>query len=226
MRAMMLTPRLEKVAGFVTGKTVADIGTDHGKLLIFLAQKGKMQKGIGSDVAKGPASACANNVAMHNLSDVIEIRVGDGLKTLVPGEVETVAIAGMGGELIAKILAECPDVVRSVKEFILQPMTNSDKLLKVLHKLGIKVMDGALVQEGDKLYRIYKCEQGAEKLSDFETVICPAFKGEPLLKTLIEREKTKAEKKLLGLQSGKADSEAECEKLRALIKELNDYEVK
>ena len=226
MGALILSPRLEKVADFVTGKTVADIGTDHGKLLIYLAQKGRLENGIGSDVAKGPADACKKNVQTFGLTDTIEIRVGDGLKTLAPADAETVVIAGMGGELIAKILGACPDVVRSVKEFILQPMTNSDKLLKALPKLGIKVTDGALVQEGDKLYRIYKCEQGAEKLSDFETVICPAFKGEPLLKTLIEKEKTKAEKKLLGLQSGKADSKAECEKLRALIKELNDYEVK
>ena len=113
-----------------------------------------------------------------------------------------------------------------MKEFVLQPMTNSDKLLKALPEFGIKVTKGALVREGDKLYRIYKCEQGVSELSDFETVICPAFKDEPLLKLLIEKERTKAEKKLSGLQSGKADAKAECEKLRNLIKELNNYEIK
>ena len=226
MGALILSPRLEKVADFITYKTVADIGTDHGKLLIYLAQKKNLQKGIGSDVAKGPADACRKNVQAFGLTDTIEIRVGDGLKTLMPTDAETVVVAGMGGELIAKILAACPDVVRSVKEFVLQPMTNSDKLLKALPELGIKVTDGALVQEGDKLYRIYKCEQGVSNLSDFETIICPAFKGEPLLEMLIEKEKTKAQKKLLGMQSGKADAEAECEKLRTLIKELDSYEIK
>ena len=226
MSALMLTPRLEKVADFITYKTVADIGTDHGKLLIYLAQKGRLQKGIGSDVAKGPADACRKNVAASCLNDSIEIRVGDGLKTLAPHDAETVVIAGMGGELIAKILAACPDVVRSAKEFVLQPMTNSDKLLKALPELGIKVTQGALVQEGDKLYRIYKCEQGVSELSDFETIICPTFKDEPLLKLIIEKEKTKAQKKLSGLQSGKADAKAECENLRTLIKELDSYEIK
>ncbi len=226
MKRLLLTPRLKKTADFVTNKTVADIGTDHGKLLIFLAQEARLEKGIGSDVAKGPAAACANNVREYGFADKIEIRVGDGLQTLAPYDAETVVIAGMGGELIAKILAACPAVVQSVKEFILQPMTNSDKLLKSLPELGIQVTEGALAKEGDKLYRIFKCEQGVSALSAFETVICPVFQNDPLLPLLIEREKAKAQKKLSGLQSGKADAEDACQELRNLIKELENYEVK
>ncbi len=224
MGALILSPRLECVADFVSNKTVADIGTDHGKLLIALAQNGKLKKGIGSDVAEGPASACRSNVLSFGFSDIIEIRVGDGLKTLVPGEAETVVIAGMGGELIAKILGACPETVRSAKEFVLQPMTNADKLLALLPELGIKVTDGCLAKEGDKLYRIFKCMPGKSELTPFETVICPVFKNDPLLSLLLAQELNKAQKKLSGLQSGKNDAKAECDALRALIKELENYE--
>lgn len=227
MEKLKLTPRLLKVAELIEGETVADIGTDHGKLLIYLLQTGKIYSGIGSDVAEGPASACRKNVAVNGLSDKIEIRVGDGLATLSENEVQSIVIAGMGGELILRILKDNIDIALSAKELVVQPMTNIGKLLEGLTALGFAVADAHLVPEKDKLYQVFKLKKGkTENLKPLDFVICPVLveNKDKHLGELVKRELKKYRAKRDGMLSGTNTDGSLVSELDAIIKGLEYYE--
>lgn len=227
MEKLKLTPRLLKVAELVEGNTVADIGTDHGKLLIYLCQSEKTEAGIGSDVAEGPASACRKNVALYGLSDKIEIRVGDGLATISEGEVESIVIAGMGGELILKILSDNLSVALSAKELIVQPMTNISRFLKGITALGLSVCEAHIVPEKDKLYQIFKLKKGVSNhLKSVDFVICPEHikANSPYLAELLRREIKKYKMQRDGILNGASFDENTVSELDAIIKELEKYE--
>lgn len=158
---MKLTNRLNTVFGLVTGKSVADIGCDHGKVSIKLIVDGICDKVIAADVNKGPVEACIKNVKAYGLTDSIDVRCGDGIKVLAPGEVDTIIIAGMGGELISTILSQKEDVAKSVKEIILQPMTSEEHLRNYLQSNGYSIENEVLAKEGNKIYVIIRAVTGS-----------------------------------------------------------------
>ncbi len=157
---MKLTNRLNTVVDLITGKTVADIGCDHGKVPIKLILDGKCEKVIASDVNKGPAEACRKNVGKFGLSDRIEVRCGSGISVLEKGEVDSVVIAGMGGELIANIIDSESEIANSVNEFILQPMTSEEALRDYLQNNGFSINNESLALEGNKIYVIIRACKG------------------------------------------------------------------
>lgn len=227
MNNIIISPRLVTVANMVSHYKVADIGTDHGKLLVYLYQKKRLKFGIGSDINEGPADSCRQNILKYGLKDKIEIRVGDGLKTIKSGEVDSIVIAGMGGKLILKILEENLEIAKSVSEIILQPMTNISKLLSGLNKLNFKISDASLVEEKDKLYQIFRIQDGVGSYDrPVDLIISPLYKqnNDPLLLELLKREIFKAKNKLEGLKkSGNADKN-EISSTEKLLKELENYE--
>ncbi|MDO4531742.1 MAG: class I SAM-dependent methyltransferase, partial [Bacillota bacterium] len=105
---MDISKRLELVAGLVTHDVIADIGTDHGYVPIYLYKQGKIKKAYACDVRKGPLEKCRQNIAQYGAGNVIETRLGSGLTPLLPGEAETAIMAGMGGMLIVHILEDSP----------------------------------------------------------------------------------------------------------------------
>ena len=106
---MELSKRLYAVAGLVTeGASVADIGTDHGYVPIYLVESGIASKVIALDVNQGPLHRARMHIVGHGLGDRIETRLSDGLAMIRPGEVETVIASGMGGPLTIRILQEGP----------------------------------------------------------------------------------------------------------------------
>ena len=112
---MKLDARLQAVLDFVPeGGAVADIGTDHGYLAAALIEEGRAEHVIASDLNLGPCEAARRTVREQNLKEQIEVRQGDGLTVLAPGEVQTACIAGMGGALMADILEAAPLVVRKL----------------------------------------------------------------------------------------------------------------
>ena len=229
MKSLNLTPRLMAIAELVSKQTVADIGTDHGKLLIYLAECGRLKKGIGSDIAIGPADACRKNVHTYGFGNIIEIRVGDGLLTISKGEVETIVMAGMGGELILSIIEKSLSIASVADELILQPMTNVRKMLEGISRLGFEVAESSIVKEKDKLYQVFKVKKGkTTPKNQIDFIISPShLKGNsPNLVELIRREIKKYEEQKKGLLDATVKNEEEIEKISALIKELEEYEIR
>ena len=98
---MQISKRLRTVASFVTeGNSIADIGTDHAYVPIFLAKEGKITKALAMDIKKGPLERAKTHIQKQGLSDMIEVRLSDGLSAFQKGEAETIIISGMGGALL------------------------------------------------------------------------------------------------------------------------------
>lgn len=154
----VMTPRLLAIAQSVPqGKSVADIGTDHAYIPIYLCQKEKAERALAMDVRKGPLFRAEANIRRYQLDSRIETRLSDGLSALCEGEADTVVIAGMGGLLIAELLQRAP--VRA-KTYVLQPMTAVAELRMWLHSHGFCIVDERLAQEGEKLYSILVVTHG------------------------------------------------------------------
>ena len=158
-----LSDRLQVIADEIKpGETVADIGTDHGLLPIFLYESGRSGGIILCDINRGPLDKARNNIALYlgegALGDGgelrgLELRLGDGLKPLGSGEVDAVVIAGMGGILMTEILGENPVHSQSFSKLILQPRNGSHKLRWWLAHNGFRITAEHLVVE-----RKYICE--------------------------------------------------------------------
>jgi tRNA (adenine22-N1)-methyltransferase len=139
-RAMLsLTPRLFACAEAVNGNFACDVGTDHAFLAAYLIQCGKCGHVIASDVADGPLSSAEKTVRELNLEDKISIVKSDGLKNIEKDRITDVIIAGMGGELILKIISEC-EWLKSGVNLILQPMTKAEYLRKSLFSSGFEIV--------------------------------------------------------------------------------------
>lgn len=106
MEAVRLTPRLQAIADqIVSGARLADIGTDHAHLPIWLMEHGRIASAVASDIRDGPLARAEENAAKHGCLDRISLRLGAGLDKVRPEECDVISIAGMGGETIADILA-------------------------------------------------------------------------------------------------------------------------
>lgn len=158
---MLLRPRLSAIASFVPrGSRVADIGTDHAYLPVFLLQAGAVEQAIAIDVHPGPYQAAVETVTSAGLSNAISVRLGDGLTVLAEGEADTVVIAGMGGNTIIKILEDSFPVAQSLTRLILQPMVASAAIRRWLAANGWCIVDETLVEDDRILYEIIVAEQG------------------------------------------------------------------
>lgn len=151
----MIDKRLEAIASRVRrGCRLADIGTDHAYLPIYLMQRGICERVIAADINESPLAVAAQNINKANLQDKIALRLGSGLSVLAPDEVDDIVIAGMGGELIANLLADAPFIRSSQYRLILQPMSRPEKLREFLLANGFAIENEEIICQGDKLYNV------------------------------------------------------------------------
>lgn len=152
---MKLTNRLLKIANLVTkGKRIADIGTDHGYIPVYLLKKGYVDFAILADVNKGPLENAKSEVRHNNLTDKVDLRLGSGIEVLEEKEVDEVIIAGMGGILISELLEAKKSVAHNLEKLILQPMQAQGELRKYLLNNGYEILDEVLVKEDFRIYEI------------------------------------------------------------------------
>lgn len=150
-----LTGRLAAVADMVrTGSRVADIGTDHALLPVWLVQSGRCPAAIASDIGEGPAASARRTVEAAALTARVSVRVGDGLGSVSLHEVEDIVIAGMGGETIAAILQAAPWVRDPRYHLVLQPMSKPERLRCFLYSAGFDIACETVVAEGERLYTV------------------------------------------------------------------------
>lgn len=155
-----LSSRLAAIAELVPrGSRLADIGSDHALLPVFLVQRGLVPLAIAGELNAGPFEAAQDQVRNAGLDDRISVRRGDGLSVLAPGEVDTVTIAGMGGGLIADILEAGRQLLDGVRTLILQPNVAEDLVRKKLIELGYVLLDERILTEDGITYVILYAEQ-------------------------------------------------------------------
>lgn len=158
---MRLSQRLEAVASYVPrGSRVADVGTDHGYVPIWLVEQGIAKSAIAMDVRKGPLTRAKEHIAQHGLEDQIETRLGDGLCELRAGEADTVVIAGMGGELMLRILRDGSHVWDSVSRFILSPQSELEVFRRGLEAMGFAIEAETMLREEGKYYTVIVAVRG------------------------------------------------------------------
>lgn len=165
---MRLGARLQAIADLVEpGTSIADIGTDHAYLPIFLVQEKNISRSVAGEVSQGPYKAAKQAIEGAGLKDSINLRLGNGLQVIKPGEIETVVIAGMGGSTIIDILQGAPEVVASLKRLIVQPMIAAASVRRWFSENGWRIIDESLVLEDGRLYEIIAAEPGkADKLEN------------------------------------------------------------
>ena len=143
-----------------SGSRVADIGTDHGYLGIYLLQSGAARHVIACDLRKDPLENARRNAKLFSVDGEMEFRLSDGLEKILPDEVDTVVMAGMGGDLIQKILSQCPWRKREGLQFILQPQSAGNVLRRWLCEDGFEIQREEPVQDGHFLYTVMELRQG------------------------------------------------------------------
>ena len=148
-----LSKRLQAVADLVTVREcVADIGTDHAYIPIYLTEHKKVKKAFAMDVNEGPLIRAEEHVREAGLKEQIKMRRSDGLEKLSPGEVEAVIIAGMGGGLVMRILTEGQAVAETLQECILQPQSEIAKVREFLQQNGYQIVQEEMVLDEGKYY--------------------------------------------------------------------------
>lgn len=157
---MELTPRLHAIAMQVPqGTRLADVGTDHGYLPVWLLLHGRIEKAIAADLREGPLNRARETARRYGQAENISFRLCNGLEDIAADEVDTVAIAGMGGETIAAILEAAP-WSRQGKLLLLQPMTGMRQLRQWLQSRGYVILEERLAREGKRLYSIWTVRGG------------------------------------------------------------------
>lgn len=225
MNVIALSPRLAMVAGYVLpAAPLADIGTDHGYLPAYLVSEGIIPRAIAGDILPGPLEAARATITAAGLTGRIELRLGSGLKVLRPGEVATAAICGMGGSLIAEILAAGP--LAGIQRLVLQPMGGEERLREWLAGNGWRLAAETLVEDTGRLYVISAAEPGTMALGEGELLISPLLRagGGPLLRRYVQSLRRQAQRALEGARrSGRAEARARVAELEhriALLEEV------
>lgn len=149
--AVKLDMRLLTAAEMVRldGK-ICDVGTDHALLPCYLTQMGA--KGvIASDINDGPLEAAKATVALYGAENSVRVMKSDGLRDIPP--CDDIIIAGMGGELIGRIVSECTFKNENTR-FILQPMTKAHVLRRILYNNGFEIITEKTALSAGKIYTV------------------------------------------------------------------------
>lgn len=160
---MEISQRLRIVGDFVTQKTVADIGTDHAYVPIYLHKKGNVEKVIACDINKKPLQKAQQNIKLHHAENKIITRLGNGLQPLQPYEVDSIVISGMGGMLMIELMEQSLNIIKTIKELILCPHLDVTAVRKYLHNIGYVITDEKMIQEWDNFYTILRAIPGKQK---------------------------------------------------------------
>lgn len=214
---MELTARLQSVASQVPqGARLADIGTDHAYLPVWLLLRGQISSAIAADLRQGPLSRARETAQLYGVSGQISFRLCDGLSAISPDEVDTIAIAGMGGETIAAILAAAP-WTKEDKLLLLQPMTSFPDLRLWLQRNGYTIEKESISREGKRLYSCLRVRAGEMPPLSPAELWAGRQSSDPLRRELLAAMTVKLERALRGNQAASVPNAAEIESLRQAL---------
>ena len=184
-----LSKRLAAVCELVPpASSLADIGTDHGYVPIFLRETGRIKTAVAADIHEGPAERAREHIDLAGLSDFISVRVGAGLSVLVPGEVDGAVMAGMGGLMMIEILEEGRAVASKLKFLVLQPQNHQKELRLWLAENGYVIDAESLVREDRRFYEMFRVRRGEMEISEreAETGLLKFREQDPLFPDFLE----------------------------------------
>lgn len=173
-----LSKRLQSIADLVTqGSRLADIGSDHALLPVYLVQSGRCPSAVAGELNRGPWQAAVKGVAEAGLANAIDVRHGDGLSVLNAGDADTVTIAGMGGSLMSMILeaGRQEGKLEGVKELVLQPNVGEDLVRKWLIRHRFALQNETIMEEDGRIYEVLRAVRTADADSHNEALYDPSF---------------------------------------------------
>lgn len=154
-----LDGRLSVCAGLVRhGAKVADVGTDHAYLPVWLAKNGRIASAVASDIRPKPLAAGQENIDRYGCGDIVKTRLCGGLDKVLPEEADDIVIAGMGGELMAQIIDAASWLRDPAKRLILQPMTKAHSLREYLCRGGFGIISETPCTHAGKYYTVIHAE--------------------------------------------------------------------
>lgn len=199
MKELQLQPRLQLLADLVPQDArLADIGTDHGYLPVWLLQKGRITSAIAADIGTEPLEHARRTAEEYEVQG-IDFRLCDGLRDIAPEETDTVIIAGMGGDTIVSILSSAPWTKNGVK-LLLQPMTKVEMLRVWLSDNGYTFTGEKLVWDKNFLYPVFVVAGGTmQKLSEVQKYAGILLDNDPLYGDYLDRQMERLQKAIDGL---------------------------
>lgn len=157
----LLSPRLTVILSLIAScNCLADIGSDHGYLVATAVATGVAKRGIAVEINELPFEQTLKTVRQQGLANVIDVRLGDGLKPLSVGEADALCIAGMGGGTIASIVSGGGERLESIQQLVLQPNNDVAQLREYLFNNGFAIVQEELVADGDFIYQVIKAQPG------------------------------------------------------------------
>lgn len=166
---LRLDNRLMLCASFVRENTsLADIGTDHAYLPVWLAKNGKIKSAVAADIKKEPLLRGESTIQKYNASNMVSTRLSNGLQEIGSEEADDIVIAGMGGEMIAFILDNCPWAKNKSKHYILQPMTKAVTLRKYLYENNFEILREETAVADKRVYSVMLVKYTDKKLNPKE----------------------------------------------------------
>lgn len=209
--------------------TVADVGTDHARLLAWLRAEGAITRGIGIDVVEGPLAQARRTLEAAGV-DGVELRHGDGLQPLRPGEADTVVLAGMGGARMTQLVdAAAPGVLTSRSRLVLQPNTDWPALRRWIEQRGFALLDERMVEDRGKFYVVLALRPGgggatgeAECWTEDELVLGPRLLVErpPVFTAWLRHEARRVERALVRVREGGSADDSRRVELGRLLARL------
>ena len=224
-RKLQLQPRLACLADCVPrGVRLADVGTDHGYLPVWLLQRGLIRSAIASDINEEPLQHAKRTAAEYGVTEGIEFRLCSGLSDIRSDEVDAVAIAGMGGEMIVSILSAAPWALISNITLLLQPMTKPEILRSWLVTNGYKITQERLVRDKSVLYAVILAMSGESAPITMAQAYCGVETArEPLYGEYVDERIAKLTRAADGLRrANRTDASERIAELEAIIAELRE----
>ena len=204
------------------GSRVADIGTDHGYLAVHLLREGVCPFVTAADLREQPLQKARENAARFGVSENMQFFLSDGLQGIPPDAADTIIMAGMGGDLMVRILEAAPWVCDDRYTLILQPQTKIDLLRCWLCGHGYRFLSETLVRDKEQLYVVFRVRAGmGQELSEADALTGLLLRSDPLYGEYLSQHLIKLNRARDGLAvSSLADKEARIAHLENLIEEI------
>ena len=222
-----MNKRLQAIEALVRpGRGLIDVGTDHGYLPVSLARHGYPGALFASDLREGPLNAARRSAREAGLDERITFQLCDGLELCDPDAVDTIVVAGMGGDTVCGILDRADWCLDPRYRLILQPMTRAEVLRYWLTNNGFVIEEERLVEDAGEIYALFTARFGGEtRLSDAElyTGAFALVEGERLWPEFLRLQRKRMEKLLAGLrQSGREPGRLNL--MEAILRDLKERE--